>query len=68
MNSVSYKAVMGSCERWEQWRECMSLLVDQHLGGIKTKLWGLCAAIFGVGEVQVGRGVAVASKCRRSTT
>ena len=36
MNSVSYKAVMGSCERWEQWRECMSLLVDQHLGGIKT--------------------------------
>eukprot|EP00435_Cladocopium_sp_Y103_P053406 s256_g17.t1 len=63
MNSVSYKAVMGSCERWEQWGECMRLLVDQHLGGIKAS-FGAFALPFlaskskwGVGLSQLLRNV-----------
>lgn len=56
MNSVSYKAVMGSCERWEQWRECMSLLVDQHLGGIKTN-FGAYALPFLASEKSKWEGV-----------
>ena len=45
MNSVSYNAVMGSCQRWEHWQESLTLFLDQSFRGIQLDLSSLGAAM-----------------------
>ena len=45
MNSVSYNAVMGSCQRWEHWQESLTLFLDQSFRGIRLDLSSLGSAM-----------------------
>ena len=37
-SSGAVSAVMGSCQRWEQWKECLLLLLEQQLRRIEANL------------------------------